>query len=52
MKMMLLAGCAMMASVGAAWADPAPGPAANRAAIDAQIEKSYPALDALYHDIH
>lgn len=52
MKMMLLTGCAMMASVGPAWADPAPGPAANRAAIDAQIEKTYPALDALYRDIH
>ncbi|MGC5799507.1 amidohydrolase [Sphingomonas sp. NFX23] len=44
----LLTGCAIMASVGVASADPA----SDRATIDTQIEKTYPALDALYRDIH
>lgn len=44
----LLAGCAMAVTAGAAWADPA----ADRTAIDVQIEKNYAGLDTLYRDIH
>jgi hippurate hydrolase len=44
----LLAGCTMMVTTGAAWGDPA----ADRIAIDAQIERNYAGLDTLYRDIH
>ena len=45
----LLAGCAMISTAAALFAA---GPAAQRAEIDAQIAKAYPALDMLYRDLH
>ncbi len=47
-KRLLLTGFAMIGGIGTASADPA----SDRTAIDAQIEKNYAGLDALYRDIH